>query len=208
VVCADGCPSCRSTFDALKDSLESERAARLDELQPRCCCQSHSVSRHSVGIVGATEVLIRLLVAPYHMNKRKLPRAAALSAAENIGLSVFRENQATDAEIRNIAEGLVRRARDSQGDKGDKAGIFGALMMPCASIRESKADDEIDPAYCVYDTALEHIPSHAEAFQRVRAADEALREARRLALFTSVQSGFVSVENFRKGLLSDLAPKL
>ena len=44
--------------------------------------------------------------------------------------------------------------------------------------------------------------------QRVRGADEALREARRLALFTSVQSGFVSVENFRKGLLSDLAPKL
>lgn len=149
-------------------------------------------------------MLIRLLVAPQHMNSKRGPRAAALSAAETGGLSVFREDQASDEEIRSVAEDLVKRARASQGDR---AGIFGVLLMSCLSIRETKADDESNPAYCVYDTALKEKPSHAEAFQRVHGAEDALREARRRALFTSVEFGFVPVESFRKGLLSDLAPK-
>ncbi len=199
------CIECRATFVALNNhEPHSERAVRLDELQPGCRCQDHSVSDHSLGRVEPGETLIRVLVAPQHIGRDKLPKPAALSDAERSGLSVFRESQATDGEIRNVAEGLVERARASQGDK---AGVFGVLRMPCITVRECRADGECAPGYCVYDTAETLIPSHAEAFQRVHGTDDALRDARRKTLFSLVKSGFVSVEDFRDGLLRDLAPR-
>jgi hypothetical protein len=201
----DQCAACRATFFELQAvQPSSSRAIKIDELQPSCCCQRHSVSEFSSGPVKSEEVLIRVLVAPQHMDKRKeLPKAAALTDAERSGLSVFREHQATDEEIRKVAEGLVKTARAAQGDK---AGIFGVLRMPCATIRTCRAEADDDPAYCVYDTAEKYIPSHAEAFQRVHDVEDGLREERRRLLYAAVKSEFVSVDKFRNGLLSDLAP--
>ena len=52
----------------------------------------------------------------------------------------------------------------------------------------------------------QYIPSHAEAFQRVNDVEDGLREERRRLLYAAVKSEFVSVDKFRNGLLSDLAP--
>jgi len=157
--------------------------------------------------VSSDETLIRLLVAPQHMKKGGGPKAAALTDAERAGLSVFRECHATDDEIRKVAENLVETARVAQGNKGDKAGVFGVLRVPCVTIRSSKAPSDTAPAYCVYDTAEKDIPSHAEAFQRVAAASDGLPDERRRILFDAVKSEFVAVDKFRGGLLDDLAPK-
>lgn len=184
--------------------MGAERALRLDELRPKCRCERTSVTPISSGIVAPEEILIRVLVAPQHMKGNGKPKAAALSDAERTGLSVLREQTATDEEIRSVATGLVERARRAQGDK---AGVFGVLRMQCGSIRNITAIDETVGAYCVYDTALKELPSHAEAFQRVFGVDPSLQEERRKRLFDSVNLTFISAEDFRNGLLADLAPR-
>lgn len=200
----DDCIACRDSIAALeKHEPFSERARVLDEAQPFCRCQEVSVSPHSKGFVTSEEVLVRLLVAPQHMRKDKTPKPAALSDAERGGLSMFREADATNEEIRAAAVGLVERARKSQGDK---AGVFGVLRIICKTIRECAGEGEADPAYCVYDTADAEAPSHAEAFQRVAGIQDDLRDDRRRKLYSLVKDGFEPVHTFRDGLLKDLAP--
>jgi len=80
------------------------------------------------------------------------------------------------------------------------------LRIICKTVRDSQTEADVRGGYCVYDTALEHSPAHAEAFQRVLGAKEALRELRRQTLFAAVHETFVPVDAFRNGLLADLAP--
>ncbi|MFG1433191.1 hypothetical protein V5F44_19380 [Xanthobacter sp. V2C-8] len=163
------------------------------------------MSEFSPGPVGSDELLIRIIVAPQHIHpKKKTPKAGALADAERGGLSIFRNDQATNEEIRRVAEALVNRARKIHGEK---AGVFGVIMMSCKVVRECRAENEVDPSFCVYDTGLSDMTSHSEAFQRIHNADDALREARRCALFNAVKDNFLDVFSFRDGLLSDLAPK-
>lgn len=164
-----------------------------------------SVSEHSPGCVEDGEVLIRILVAPQHRAKGKAPRprSSALTDAERNGLSVLREGLASDLEILSVARELVGRARASQGAK---AGVFGVLRFGCNMVRSFCCHPENYPCYCVYDTALKERQSHAEAFQCVSGVDDAIRDARRGQLFDRVKAGFVSVDEFRGGLLKELAP--
>lgn len=200
---------CRLTFEALKvRDPEASRALRLDQARPNCCCQLHSVSEHSDGPVQDAEILIRVLVAPQHMRGKRQPKPAALSDAERNGLSMFREGLVEPKAIRDVAEGLVQKARLAAGSKADKAGVFGVLRMQCAVVRQTVCDPEERSAYGVYDTALEGDKSHTEAFQRVADASEDLIEARRRHLFAKVEATFIPVDEFMNGLLSDLAPKL
>jgi hypothetical protein len=202
------CVDCRATFALLERSENFQRRAMLlDETHPDCCCQALSVSEHSTGRIDGNEILVRILVAPQHMDKRGEPKAGALTDAERSGLSLFREGQATDTEIRKVAEVLVERARGANGRKPEKAGVFGALRMRCNVIRCLKIELESTPSYCVYDTALKETPSHAETFQRVAGVPPELCEERRRALFNLVKADFVPVALFRAGLLLDLAPK-
>jgi len=196
---------CQKAFAEL-NNLEggADRARRLDQARPNCQCEKHSVSHHSSGVVASSEILIRVLVAPQHMAGRSRPRAAALTDAERTGLSVLREGTATDEEIRSVAEGLVARARRSNGDK---AGVFGVLKMECGVVRGVAAESDATSAYCVYDTALLELGSHAEIFQRVHDVEAPVHEERRKKLFDVVRPTFVSVADFRNGLLADLAPK-
>jgi hypothetical protein len=203
------CEDCRAAFAQLDESEDRLRALHLDELQPYCRCQTSSVSAHSPGPVVDEEILIRVVVAPEQVKKGK-PTPATISGAESGGLSLMRQNEATDAIVRAVAKGLVDRARARRGDQANKVGVFGILEIRCGTIRAAKANGETQPAYCVYDTALEHDAdggvSHAEAFQRISQAEKELQLARRKKLFTEVETSFIPVAEFRNGLLSDLAP--
>jgi hypothetical protein len=201
------CAACQATFDALDapiDPAHECRVLQIDRAHPNCRCQDFSVSKHSIGRVDDDEVVARILVAPQHMDKKGRPRAGALSDAERNGLSLFRENHAKDHEIRRVAEGLVARARQSQGDK---AGVFGVLLMQCGIIRAFQREGE-SPCYCLYDTALVDSPGHAEVFQRVADVELPICEDRRRLLFGLVKNTFVPVADFRDGLLLDLAPRI
>jgi hypothetical protein len=203
------CEDCRAAFAEL-DTLDDQlRAQQLDEQQPHCRCQTSSVSAFSRGPVADVEILLRIVVAPEQIKKSK-PTPATISAAESRGLSVMRRDQATDAIVRAVAQGLVEKARERRRDQPEKVGVFGVLEMRCGTIRAAKADDETQPAYCVYDTAQEQDAdggvSHAEAFQRIGQTHKDLQLARRRKLFADVEASFIPVAEFRSGLLSDLAP--
>jgi hypothetical protein len=157
------------------------------------------VSAYSPGKVDSGEFLIRILVAPQHMQKgKKLPRASALTDAERNGLSTFRDYLAESQNIRAVAKNLVERALVSNKE----AGVFGVLLLPVAEVREYRCSDDSSSSYCVYDTALADNPSHAEIFQRVAGVDESLKENRRQGLFKLVRTKFIPVDEFRGGLLA------
>ena len=102
------CDDCLAVFAALSRlEISKMRAVRLDEACPSCKCSDVSVSEFSPGPIANPELLVRLLLAPQHMNKKRAPRAAALTDAETHGLSLFRDEHATDQHIITQAEQLV-----------------------------------------------------------------------------------------------------
>jgi hypothetical protein len=195
------CSQCRDTFKKLPMVSPALRAKHIDESRPGCQCESHSVSQFSPGQVLDDELLVRLLVAPSHMDRKGNPRASALTQAESGGMSMFRDKYASDAIIREKAINLVDKGRLQHGTK---AGIGGVLLLRTEIVRGFVCSRETDRSYCVYDTAARLDESHAEAFQRVTVGDIIVHEERRKELFKIVFHSFVKPEAFRSGLLADL----
>ena len=208
------CATCRETFAGLRSvDPTSDCAHWLDQREPQCRCQVVSVSEFSRCPVENEETLVRIIVAPQHLHRRtKEPKATTLTHAQTIGMSVFRENLATDKEILDAAKTLVARARASaaRGGRGDekKVGVLGVLRMTCEQIRTFRWETEPDPCFCVYDTATRLAPAHADAFQRIANVSPEVQDARKNALFAHIKSGFLPVEKFRNGLLAGLAPEI
>jgi hypothetical protein len=165
------------------------------------------MSDHSPGLINGREVLMRVVVTPIHMHRKRKDEvtAACLSQAETSGLSLLRREHASNDEVIEVATRLVENARQSHGDK---AGVFGVLEMQAAMVRGFIADREADRSYCLYDTAEPTRPSHSEAFQRVNGVAEEVRLLRRTGLFNLIKGQFVPVTAFRDGLLRHLAPKI
>lgn len=188
----------------------NERAEWLDRKEPECRCQRISVSERSPGAVHDAETLIRIAIDPDHFfRKTGLLKPSILIHAETRGMSIFREERATNDEIRTAAERLVANARAfaRQRRKSEKnIGVGGLLRMKCADIRTFCWEHETDPCYCVYDNASRNNPAHAAAFQRIANVALAVRDARRNALFERVKAALITVDEFRDGLLKDLAP--
>ena len=170
------------------------------------------MSEHSPGPIEDTETLVRIIIIPDHVQgSTGLPKASVLTHAQSIGMSVFRDGLASDDEILTAAKQLVHNARAAalrQGKNKDKnVGVFGVLRMSCGEIRSFRLAGEPDPSYCVYDTATRAAPAHADAFQRIANGPPEVVDARRNALFECLKAGFVSVDQFRGGLLKSLAPE-
>ena len=128
---------------------------------------------------------------------------ASISSAELSGLSVFRDAQATNDQIRQVAKDLVEQA---QQNGNTKAGVFGVLRFTCGVPRYMVIPLEARPGYGVYDTALKDNPSHSEVFQRMHGTADDIKLARRTELFKIIKPTFLSVIAFRDGLLKDLSP--
>ena len=145
---------------------------------------------------------------PIHYNKRGSLSASAFSAAEKKGLSIIRDLYATDEYIRSTAETLVYNARENDKKKSEKIGIAGVLMLPAILISSCISDEETEPGFCLYDTAKPESNSHADAFQRLFETSDGVRIKRREALLELAKDKFIHVNEFRGGLLSDLAPEI
>ena len=142
---------------------------------------------------------------PIHFKRGNLS-ASAFSNAEQKGLSIIRNLYATDSYIRNTAENLVYNARAKEKKNPDKIGIPGVLMIPAILISSCTSEEETEPGFCLYDTAKPESNSHADAFQRLFETSEGVRMKRREALLELAKDKFIPVNEFRGGLLSDLAP--
>jgi hypothetical protein len=194
----------------MADVIPKERALWLDRQEPGCRCQRISISERSPGAVADAETLIRIAIEPDHFFRNTgLLRPTILLDAENRGMSVFREEQAADAEIRAAAERIVANARTFARNRRrneNNIGVGGLLRIKCCDIRAFCGQGETDPCYCVYDNASRNSPAHAAAFQRIANVSAEIRDARRNALFERIKDDLRTVDQFRGGLLKDLAP--
>ena len=110
-------------------------------------------------------------------------------------MSVYRDNHATDEELKSAASILV----DNRRKKDASFGLMGVLMLAADDVKALMGED-FSP-YCIYDTSRDTRPSHADVFQRAHGVDETIRQDRRQKLFASINSGFVTIAGFRSGLL-------
>jgi hypothetical protein len=179
---------------------------KVDAEAPDCACEACSLS--AIGPVLLEEVLVRIVVSPHHIDRKKNRcRSAALSHAETFGMSTFRSAHATDQEILATATALAESARGSDPN----AGVFGVLLLPAQAVKAIVDPGMPTPVYCIYDTALEADaklparPAHCDVFQRVDSTPQTVQQERRQRLFAAVQATFMTVAQFRNGLLSGLA---
>lgn len=110
-------------------------------------------------------------------------------------MSVYRATHASDEELCRGAEELVggRRREDPAH------GLMGVLVLRAGAVKSAPLN--LDPRYCIYDTALEGRPSHSDVFQRVDQVPIESQQATRRALFAVVKNGFIKLNDFRNGLL-------
>ena len=168
----------------------------LDELVGDCACENCSLS--SFGPVHADETLLRIVVSPWHVHRKKgTVYAAVLSGAEKTGLSTLRASHATEAELTRTAEELTNSVRE----KDPSGGVFGVLALNAGVIKREGLQELSGSTFCVYDTALKLKPAHADICQRTSGTPPNTQQARRQELFKKVERTFVPVSRFMGGLL-------
>ncbi len=174
----------------------------IDQQFPECGCEKCSVSPHSPGPISSEEKLIRLVVAPLHIDKKlQTPTVAALVRVHSTGLSVVRHSASND-EIRSTAEKLIADVR--QRNKGKMVGLHGVFMIHSSSIINWKTTSG-NRVFCLYDTGRSHSPLHAEIFY---VGDRSQKVAMATDLLARIKGTFEPVEIFRNGAFADLAPQL
>lgn len=133
------------------------------DLSPNCECENYSVSDHSPGLVQDNEVLVRILYSPHYINKETGEvTPAAFTDARKRGLSVRRKTHISEEDHRAKIEEKVA-VDQSAGRNND--GFWRVIYTRCTALRNLKLDSGGGRAFCVYDTATEDDPSHADVCQ-------------------------------------------
>lgn len=185
----------------LKQDINAVHAADIDEAHPRCECEGCSLSR--LGPVQSSELLIRFVLSPMHINEKSgAIKATSISHAQTTGLSTFRDGYVSDTELVKSAEYLVDKLRA----RNPKHGLYGVLLFPASLPKDPRTEENGKTVYCIYDTPHLDVESHAEIFQTVNDTPNEIQELRRHWLFDRIKGTFVNVSQFRGGILSHLAP--
>ncbi|MDR7118397.1 hypothetical protein [Caulobacter sp. BE254] len=184
--------------DLLEANTGALRADGIDSQRPQCRCEEFV--RTALGAVDPNELLLRFIVAPQHFNEKKQQvRHQALSHAESVGMSTFRDAHTTDEQIVNMATIVIENAKRSNV----KAAFKGVLTFRAARPKVERPDEGC-AVYCIYDSPHHGVDGHAEIFQRVHGASEDLKQMRRMWLFETIDADLIAPEQFRGGILSHL----
>lgn len=163
--------SCQDFFASLAGN--ADKTAHFDELCPACACEASSMSPHSAaGVVNDDETVWRLILSPIHFDTQTgRVKEAAFSDAWGRGLSVLRGKLIDNA-------GVLRR-------RGvDRAGNSAVRKFECAAgaqvgmVRSLRSADGAG-RFCVYDTAEQDEPAHADICQTRHAGKAAQKQLRR-----------------------------
>lgn len=130
-----------------------DRVAAINDCAPNCACERYKMSRHSPGTVRDEELVERFVFSPMHVNKKTgKPMPNLFSHAEKKGCSIQRARASND-EIQNFATGFL---------ENPKHAWLGVVSARCGEVRTMRLDGHVDQIACIYDTAEETNPSHAE----------------------------------------------
>jgi hypothetical protein len=144
------------------EKLHAESGCKCEHYRnhfPDCQCEAETVSEHSPGIVSENEVLIRTIYSPVHINTETGEvNPTAFDDAIRLGLSVNRKDHTTRENLSaNIAKKIA--ADIAAGKRKD--GFWALVTLRFGDMRELRSDVGAR-LYCVYDTAKEDDPSHAD----------------------------------------------
>ncbi|WP_133510242.1 hypothetical protein [Candidatus Thiosymbion oneisti] len=157
--------------------MPNDRCSQISKSRPGCSCESESVSIHSPGPVDNPEKVARLIYSPLHTDEKTgKVTEAAFSDAKDKGLSVQRMAHATNTRIRTIGENKL--ARDHAQGKTDRE-FLGIVTGGVDSIR-GLTHGNSERAFCVYDSALPDVPSHADVCQTTASRSEMKRARKKL----------------------------
>ncbi|MGO9473022.1 MAG: hypothetical protein ACLPWS_06350 [Rhodomicrobium sp.] len=187
--------TCRELFST--PGLEGkELQEKVEEQFPDGVCETVSISPHSQGPVEDSETLMRFVFAPIHVDEKTgAPLPTAFSDAWNSDLSVFREERASDEEIR-LAITQVKEIGLAKNPPKPRKLV--AIMLAAASqIRAEMVESTVSRAFRVYDTAEPEKPNHASVFVTKTARSKNMGEKKvRRRLFEL----FVAVQGYRSGI--------
>lgn len=147
--------SCMDLFSRVAG--DAKKAAAIDAECPHCACEAHSVSQYSPGPVGNDETIWRLILAPTHVDAETgKVKEMAFDDASNKGLSVQRVAAGDDTD--DIVERGQARAASKPGTRFELA-----VGSTAGAVRALRGQDEM--RFCIYDTANEGDPGHADVCQ-------------------------------------------
>ena len=127
---------------------------------PECQCESESVSDHSPGVVQDSEMLIRAVFKEGQVDPAtgRVTISYIWNNTRERGMSVFREHLISREEIETRME----------GDPKNSFNFLRYVVAECRQIRSiAGVPVSAGRAYCVYDTAYDGTPSHADICQAV-----------------------------------------
>jgi hypothetical protein len=147
------CELCRA---ALSHPDDQEIAAKLHAAcMDVCGCERYTLSDLSPGPVHDEELLNLIISDPQGIKDGKTPHPGILVQIDQAGLSVLR-----DAASNEEFEITIRELKERSEQKGGERYFFGICAFKARSIRVS-GDRRF---LCVYDTALDNKPNHADVF--------------------------------------------
>lgn len=166
---------CSEDFQEAADA--GDHCGKLAQKHPDCACEAESVSPSSPGPVGAEEALARLIYSPLHVDPiTGEVTEAAFSDVKDKGLSVQRLTHVSEAHVRAIGE--KKLADDHALGKTDRV-LLGIVTGSVAAIRQQTYETG-ERTFCVYDSALQDTPAHADVCQTPATPSEMKRARKRL----------------------------
>ena len=165
-----------------KRSSEGEqRVAVVNTECPDCICEQHKMSKHSPGFVSDEEKLTRFVFDPVHLKRNGGIKPSIFSHVSTYGCSIQRESIVLDNELIQFLRNFL--------NKNPRQSWHGILTGECSSLRKVLVDSSGQRALCIYDTAEEDNPAHAEIHQSQYVVDEAGPAELRAKLFEIFNNG-------------------
>jgi len=157
------------------------------------------MSVYSPGVVDSSEKLTRFLFSPLIVDKKGQVKPNAFAHVKTNGCSIQRESLAENQEMHAFLDGFLR--------KNTKAVWMGVLIADCAKIRSIVIGNEKKRALCVYDTAEQSNPAHAEICQTEHLKFEADELELRHALFEAFgNKQILPPSQYREAELMEMLP--
>ena len=133
------------------------KCAHYSERFPDCMCERKSVSEHSPGIVCNDEVLVRAIFNLNWINRK----------TERLNDSYFRNDKGARRgwSVNRTSYIDTDKLRDRMMTDEKYKGYLGFISVECGRVRALTHDDQ--RLFCIYDTAIQEDPSHADICQAV-----------------------------------------
>lgn len=136
-----------------------------------------SASKHSPGPVQSIEHVLRLVINPIHVDPETGGlKPSAVTDVKDKGCSVERLAHTTMED--SIARGRqVAISKNDATPSGPARSICGVANLSVEDIRKIKVGNNAR-AFCIFDTALESNPAHADVCQVIAPRGQEARSAR------------------------------